>query len=138
MKNNNNVELLELKDLALEYCRQRGLVVDVSRRQRDKRIEFVIQNGADNEGIGVIIKDWKRAVGVDIIIRTEQILIENRWLSKILIVSNFFSDPARALADKIGIFLLTRNDLIRILSSDLDDSKPVEKVSDNKQDLVLY
>jgi hypothetical protein len=138
VKNNNNVELLELKDLALEYCRQRGLVVDVSRRQRDKRIEFVIQNGADNEGIGVIIKDWKRAVGVDIIIRTEQILIENRWLSKILIVSNFFSDPARALADKIGIFLLTRNDLIRILSSDLDDSKPVEKVSDNKQDLVLY
>ena len=85
--------------------------------QRDDEIDFVIQNGDENEGIGVIIKDWKRAVGVDIIIRAEKVMKNTRFLSKMLVVTNYFSEPARSLAEKIRIFLLTRNDLIRILSS---------------------
>ncbi|MFX1518220.1 MAG: hypothetical protein ACFFC6_18130, partial [Promethearchaeota archaeon] len=65
----NNYQLLGLEELTLEYCRQRNLIVDRKFHQRNEEIDFVIQNGDENEGIGVIIKDWKRAVGVDIVIR---------------------------------------------------------------------
>ncbi|MFX0085370.1 MAG: restriction endonuclease [Candidatus Hodarchaeota archaeon] len=132
-----NFELFELEDLTLEYCRIRGLIVDrnISRRS-EKRIDLYIENGSD-KGIGVVIKDWKRAVGVDIVIRAEQIVKTSRFISKILIVSNFFSDPARSLAEKIGIFLLTRSDLVRILSSDFK-KKTVKDTSDRRENVVLY
>lgn len=133
----SNFELFELEDLTLEYCRIRGLIVDrnISRRS-EKRIDLYIENGSD-KGIGVVIKDWKRAVGVDIVIRAEQIVKTSRFISKILIVSNFFSDPARSLAEKIGIFLLTRSDLVRILSSDFK-KKTVKDTSDRRENVVLY
>jgi hypothetical protein len=133
----SNFELFPLEDLTLEYCRIRRLIVDRNiARRSEKRIDLYIENGSD-KGIGVVIKDWKRAVGVDIVIRAEQIAKTSRVISKILIVSNFFSDPARSLAEKIGIFLLTRNDLIRILSSDFK-KKTVKEPSDRGENVVLY
>ena len=139
MKNNHNsnLELLELEELTLEYCRQRNLVADRNfHRHGDSRIDLLIQNGDEEECVGVVIKDWKRAVGVDIVIRAEQILKDNRFLAKILIVANFFSDPARSLAERIGIFLLTRNDLMRILSADL--SSGTVNDSDKESNLILH
>ncbi len=133
----NNFELFALEDLTHEYCRIRRLIIDqnVSRRS-EKRIDLFIENG-DNTGIGVVIKDWKRAVGVDIVIRAEQIAKTSRLISKILIVSNLFSDPARSLAEKIGIFLLTRNDLIRIIASDLRKNTS-KRTSARSENVVLY
>jgi hypothetical protein len=94
----NNFELFALEDLTHEYCRIRGLIIDQNVSQRsEKRINFLIQNG-DDTGIGVVIKDWKRAVGVDIVIRAEQIAKTSRLISKILVVSNLFSDPARMIS----------------------------------------
>ena len=133
----NNYQLLGLEELTLEYCRQRNLMVDRKFHQRDDEIDLVIQNGEENEGIGVIIKDWKRAVGVDIIIRAEKVMKNTRFLSKMLVVTNYFSDPARSLAEKIRIFLLTRNDLIRILSSGMK-STTMEENSDSHQNVLLY
>ncbi len=133
----NNFELFALEDLTHEYCRIRGLIIDKNASRRsEKRIDILIQNG-DDTGIGVVIKDWKRAVGVDIIIRAEQIAKTSRLISKILIVSNLFSDPARSLAEKIGIFLLTRRDLIRIISSDLNQKIP-KGSSERSENVVLY
>ncbi|WP_455140186.1 restriction endonuclease [Candidatus Hodarchaeum mangrovi] len=133
----NNIELLELEELTLEYCRQRGLVVDRNfHRLSDSRLNLLIQNGSNDDPIGVIIKDWKRAVGVDIIIRSEQVLKDNRSLGKVLIIANVFSDPARYLAEKIGIFLLTRNDLLRILAPDLSSSAVND--SNKQQDIMMY
>ncbi len=134
----NNYQLLGLEELTLEYCRQRNLIVDRNLlHQKDNPIDLIIQNGDENEGIGVIIKDWKRAVGVDIIIRSEKIMKNNRFLSKMLVVTNLFSDPARSLAEKIRIFLLTRNDLIRILSSGIKQTT-MEENPDNQQNVMLY
>ena len=133
----NNYQLLGLEELTLEYCRQRNLIVDRKFHQRDEEIDFVIQNGDENEGIGVIIKDWKRAVGVDIVIRAEKVMKNSRFLSKMLLVTNYFSDPARSLAEKIRIFLLTRNDLIRILTSGIKTTT-MEDNSDSQQNVLLY
>ena len=131
----NNYQLLGLEELTLEYCRQRNLIVDRKFHQRDEEVDFVIQNGDENEGIGVIIKDWKRAVGVDIVIRAEKVMKNSRFLSKMLVVTNYFSDPARSLAEKIRIFLLTRNDLIRILTSGI---KTTTMDDSNSQNVLLY
>lgn len=133
----NNYQLLGLEELTLEYCRQRNLIVNRDfHHHGDSQIDLIIQNGEENEGIGVIIKDWKRAVGVDIIIRAEKIMKNSRVLSKMLIVTNLFSDPARSLAERIRIFLLTRNDLIRILSSGIK-STTIEDKPDS-QNVMLY
>ena len=135
----SNLELLPLKDLTTEYCRLRGLTIDQNTsRASNRRWDFVIQNGGDKEGIGITIKDWRRAVGVDIIIRAEQLMKASRFVTKVLLVSNHFSDPARSLAEKIGIFLLTKNDLIEIIStSNSPQEEPWEDHSDNHENIVL-
>lgn len=133
----NNYQLFGLEELTLEYCKQRNLIVDRKFHQHNEEIDFVIQNGDENEGIGVIIKDWKRAVGVDIVIRAEKVMKNSRFLSKMLVVTNYFSDPARSLAEKIRIFLLTRNDLIRILTSGIKTTT-MEDNSDSQQNVLLY
>ncbi|MFX1505795.1 MAG: restriction endonuclease [Promethearchaeota archaeon] len=133
----NNYQLLGLEELTLEYCKQRNLIVDRKFYQYNEEIDFVIQNGDENEGIGVIIKDWKRAVGVDIVIRAEKVMKNSRFLSKMLVVTNYFSDPARSLAEKIRVFLLTRNDLIRILTSGIKTTT-MEDNSDSQQNVLLY
>ncbi|MHA2238121.1 MAG: restriction endonuclease [Candidatus Hodarchaeales archaeon] len=114
------MELLSLKELTTQYCQLRGFKFDQNTsRASTRRWDYVIQNGADPEGIGIIIKDWKRAVGVDIIIRAEQLMKASRYISKVLLVSNHFSDPARSLAEKIGIMLLTKMDIIDIITTQL-------------------
>jgi len=135
---NSNLELLPLKELTTQYCRVRGLVIDQNTsRASNRRWDFVIQNGADKEGIGITIKDWRRAVGVDIIIRAEKLMKSCRLINKVLLISNHFSDPARSLAERIGIILLTKNDIIDILSSEMPD-KRYEDHPDNKKNVVVY
>ena len=134
----SNLELLPLKELTTQYCRVRGLVIDQNTsRASNRRWDFVIQNGADNEGIGITIKDWRRAVGVDIIIRAEKLMKSSRFITKVLLISNHFSDPARSLAERIGIILLTKNDLIEILSSEAPDNH-FEDPPDNQKNVVIY
>jgi hypothetical protein len=135
---NSNLELLTLKELTTQYCRVRGLVIDQNTsRTSNRRWDFVIQNGADNEGIGIVIKDWRRAVGVDIIIRAEKLMKSSRFITKVLLISNHFSDPARSLAERIGLLLLTKNDIIDILSSDVPEES-YEDPSDNQKNVVIY
>ena len=134
----SNLELLPLKELTTQYCRVRGLVIDQNTsRASNRRWDFVIQNGADNEGIGITIKDWRRAVGVDIIIRAEKLMKSSRLINKVLLISNHFSDPARSLAERIGILLLTKNDIIEILSSEVPESR-FEDPPDNQKNVEVY
>jgi hypothetical protein len=134
----SNLELLSLKELTAQYCRVRGLVIDQNTsRASNRRWDFVIQNGADNEGIGITIKDWRRAVGVDIIIRAEKLMKSSRFITKVLLISNHFSDPARSLAERIGLLLLTKNDIIEILSTETPDSR-YEDPPDNENNVVVH
>ncbi len=132
----NNPEPISLDQLTLEYCRHRGLTFERPRRYGENKVNYLIPNGSENESIGVLIKDWKRAVGVDIIIRAEQVMKASRYINKMLIISNIFSDPARSLAEKIGIFLMTRDDLLKILSSDL--SQALTEKQGNQENVLLY
>ena len=135
----SDLELLTLKELTTEYCHFRGLTIDKNTsRASNRRWDFVIQNDNEKESIGITIKDWRRAVGVDIVIRAEQMMKASRYVSKVLLVSNHFSDPARSLAEKIGIFLLTKNDMVDILSTSSEDpwEDPVDP--DNQHNVVIH
>jgi hypothetical protein len=137
---NDNLELIELKALMLEYCRQRGFLVDQNphRQGISTQLAMLIQNGDIRETIGVMIKDWKRSIGIDVILRAEDLLKVTPTISKVLIVSNLFSEPAQSLAKRVGILLMTRLDLIRILSSDSEVSRGLQSTADDGQDVILY
>lgn len=124
----------------LEYCRQRGFLVDQKpcRQGRSSQLAMVIQNGDIRKIIGVLVKDWKRSVGIDVILRAEDLLKVTPTISKVLIVSNLFSEPAQSLAERVGILLLTRLDLIRILSGESEVSKGLHNPADDGQDVILY
>ena len=66
------------------------------------------------EEIGVLIRDWKRSVGVDVLIKTDQIA-EATGIKKIMVLGNMFSANARTFAKSRGILLLSRSDLVSML-----------------------
>ncbi len=59
--------------------------------------------------MGIMIKDWKRSCGVNVIIQAEELLRKSPIpLKGVIIISNQFSSAAENLAKRINIRLLTR------------------------------
>ena len=83
----------------------------------DSRLSFVIrQINSKSKYTGVIVRDWKRIVGVGQIHKAEELLQSCPELEKILIVSSMgFSYSATRLADKAGIGLLSKGELVSLL-----------------------
>ena len=95
-----------LEHNALMVCENQDLSIDKPKRIR---IDFIIKNL--EKSIGLIIKDWQRAVGVDVVIRAERVLDYYRSLGNIMILTNNYSDPAKMMADRIGVGLVTKEEL---------------------------
>jgi len=94
----------------------------VVRGKNDKKVEFsyLVHGTTDkkvdlSEKIGVIVKDWSRSCGYNVILEAER-LQETSGLSKVMVVANQFSGTARELAEKLGILTLTNGELISIKS----------------------
>lgn len=65
-------------------------------------IDYIINNTP------IIIKDWNRAIGVDVVIQADKTRKYNSQINhQIIILTNRYSDPAKSLADHISIQLLT-------------------------------
>lgn len=64
-------------------------------------IDYIVNNTP------IIIKDWKRAIGVDVVIQADRIREYNKKVSQIIILTNRYSDPAKSLANRIDILILT-------------------------------
>ena len=67
-------------------------------------------------GYGVLIKDWKRSIGVNVIIKFDQ-MIEESGLEGGIIVGNDFSANAQNFAKKCGIVSYSRGELVSLLRS---------------------
>ncbi|MFX0163304.1 MAG: restriction endonuclease [Candidatus Hodarchaeota archaeon] len=67
-------------------------------------------------GYGVLIKDWKRSIGVNVIIKFDQ-MIEDAGLEGGIIVGNDFSANAQNFAKKSGIVSYSRGELVSLLRS---------------------
>jgi len=68
-------------------------------------------NGDHNYPIGVIIKDWTRSIGVNSVIKAEHDA-EEAGLNTVILVGNQFSLQARGMANRMGIRLISRGELV--------------------------
>jgi len=106
-----------LTNLAVKYFRQNGYQIEkdtvlegVSGLPR--RFDLVIRKGRERRSVW--IKDWKRTVGVNIVINIDTAADDVGFPNPILI-SEKFSGHAKAYANRRGITLLSKRQIIRRL-----------------------
>lgn len=133
-----DIDSSSLKELVIEYFQRRGMSHSTDSTSTSFPIDLFISRPGETKGLGIILKDWKRAVGVDVLIKAERIMKSTSKIDKVLIVANLFSSPARSLAERVRMFLLTRDDLKRMLSSESVKSPFDDSPVDDKQDMFSY
>ncbi len=138
------VEDLDLCTFAELFFRWRGLIPDTSvihmLEDRDLNyLQWILYDAVDfdavdiNErlklqGIGVIIKDWKRPCNFKVILTAENIQRKfPHLLQKMLVISVSFSPAAEKAAEKTKVLLLTRGELVSIYKTTPDFQKFVDK-----------
>jgi HJR/Mrr/RecB family endonuclease len=105
-----------LMNLTVEYFTRRGYEV---KKQKDGD-EPLSDDGFDmivsrhKEIHPVRVKEWNRTVGVNIVINMDQ-SAKNPAFSAPILVAEKFSEHAKAYANRRGLILLTRFEMIRSL-----------------------
>lgn len=64
-----------------------------------------------NDTIGVVIKDWTRSIGVNSVIKAEHDA-EEAGLNDVILVGNRFSLQAKGMAQRMGIRLISKGELV--------------------------
>ncbi|NHJ40748.1 restriction endonuclease [Candidatus Hodarchaeum mangrovi] len=114
----------ELSELVQDFLNFRNFdfqsnVTVIGKNDRELSFSYLVDGSRDNRTdfsgkIGVVVKDWSRSCGYNVIIEAERLQENAPNLSKIMVVANQFSGTARELADKLGILTLTKGELISI------------------------
>lgn len=114
----------ELSELVRDFLNFRNFdfqsnVTVIGKNDRELSFSYLVDGSRDNRTdfsgkIGVVVKDWSRSCGYNVIIEAERLQENAPSLSKIMVVANQFSGTARELADKLGILTLTKGELISI------------------------
>jgi len=106
-----------LTNLSVKYFRQNGYQIEkdavfegVSGLPR--KFDLVIRKGRESHSVW--IKDWKRTVGVNMVINIDN-ASEDVGFSKPIIISEKFSGHAKAYANRRGITLLSKRQIMRRL-----------------------
>lgn len=105
-----------LKELAMRYFRRLGYSVEVDVEVDDPvgrthEVDMLVEKGGEVRPVW--IKEWRRTVGVNIIINIDM-EAEELGLGKPIVVGTRFSDRARSYANRKGMMLLTPGDLYEI------------------------
>ncbi|MFX0090602.1 MAG: restriction endonuclease [Candidatus Hodarchaeota archaeon] len=66
------------------------------------------------KGIGLIVKEWNRSVGYNVVQAASEAERDCSEIEKIFLVSQDFSTSARDWAKKSGVTLISRDDLIAV------------------------
>jgi len=106
-----------LTELAVKYFRKKGYKTeqDVALEGFSgltRKFDILIQRG-DEKRI-VWVKEWKRTVGVNMVINLDKASTDV-GLSRPIIVSDKFSGHAKAYANRRGIILITKMEILRYL-----------------------
>ena len=105
-----------LAELAIEYFTRRGYEVEKPKNeetfQRNPKIDFTVTK--QNKIHPVVIKDWNRTVGVNVVINLDK-ASQNEAFANPILVAEKFSEHARAYANRRGIMLITKAEIIRSL-----------------------
>jgi len=105
-----------LKELAMRYFRRLGYAIEVDVELddptgRSHRVDMLVRRGDDVRPVWV--KDWRRTVGVNVVISVDT-EAEELGLGKPILVGTRFSERARSYASRRGITLLTPSDLYEV------------------------
>jgi len=108
---------VSLIELATKYFRQDGYKIEKDAVLEGfsglpRKFDMVIQKGKEQHSVW--IKDWKRTVGVNIIINIDK-ASEDVGLPKPIMISEKFSGHAKAYANRRGITLLSKRQILRKL-----------------------
>lgn len=108
---------LSLANLVAKYFRQNGYQTEkdavlegVSGLSR--KFDLIIRRGREKRSVW--IKDWNRTVGVNIVINIDK-AAEDIGFPKPIIISEKFSGHAKAYANRRGITLLSKQQILRLL-----------------------
>lgn len=108
---------LSLANLAAKYFRQNGyqtekdtILEGVSGLSR--KFDLIIRRGKEKRSVW--IKDWNRTVGVNMIINIDN-AAEDVGFPKPIIIAEKFSGHAKAYANRRGITLLSKQQILRLL-----------------------
>ena len=105
-----------LRDLAIKYFMRRGYRVDKPRfdesYSRNPRIDLIATK--QNRVHPVMIKNWRRTVGVNVVISLDK-ESQDKGFSNPMLVAEKFSEHAKAYANRRGIILITKSEIIREL-----------------------
>lgn len=106
-----------LIDLAMAYFRRRGYTIDRNAIMEGlsglpRSFDLVVSRGDERHPVWV--KDWKRTVGVNMVINLDRASVDV-GLSRPIIVSEKFSGHAKAYANRQAVTLLTKREISRRL-----------------------
>jgi len=104
-----------LTDLAVTYFRQRGYKIEKDVffdgfSGLPRSFDLIIRKG--NEQHLVWIRDWKRTVGVNMVISMDR-ASEDVDIPNPIMISEKFSSHAKAYANRRGVTLLTKREMAR-------------------------
>jgi len=108
---------VSLKELAVTYFRQNGYKTEEEAILEGfsglpRKFDLLIRKGKEKHVVW--IKDWKRTVGVNMVINMDR-ASEDVELTNPMMVSEKFSGHAKAYANRRGITLLTKRQIMRRL-----------------------
>lgn len=106
-----------LIDLITTYFRQRGYEIEMDVILEGvsglpRKFDLIIRKGSEQRMVW--IKDWKRTVGVNMIINVDR-ASSDVGFSNPIVVSEKFSGHAKAYANRRGVTLLTKREIMRRL-----------------------
>ena len=102
---------LSLMQLATLYFRKKGYKIEREMTTLDgysgisRKFDLIVQKGRLAQGVW--IRDWKRTIGVNIVINLDK-ASEDVGLSSPIIIGENFSDHAKSYANRRKITLLTK------------------------------
>jgi hypothetical protein len=108
---------LSLADLSAKYFRQNGYQIELDivlegNSGLSRKFDLVISRGRERRAVW--IKNWNRTVGVNMIINIDN-AAEDVGYPKPIIIAEKFSGHAKAYANRRGITLLSKQQILRLL-----------------------
>ena len=108
---------LSLANLAVKYFRQNGYQTEKDMVMEgvsglSRQFDLIIRRGKEKRSVW--IKDWNRTVGVNMVINIDK-AAEDVGVPKPIIIAEKFSGHAKAYANRRGITLLSKQQILRLL-----------------------
>ncbi len=101
-------------DLALKYFRQKGYKIEQDAVREGssglpRRFDLFVERGKEQKLVW--LREWKRTVGVNMVINMDK-AAEDVGLPNPIMIAEKFSGHAKAYANRRGLILLTRRTIM--------------------------